>query len=307
VARRRLELLSAELAEIRSVPADVPSPRAPRGSGELPDDTAPATPPRPSPAPTRPIDPTGPGRHAQRPVGVLGSLSGWAQDRLPSTLQGRVRLGPSHLTVLAVVVLAALALTGWWFAHAGTGAGTEVAPVASVAASSPTTLVSPAALSSGSSTLAGGSPSASPSGRLVVDVTGRVRRPGIVTLPVGARVVDAVRAAGGARPGASLSGLNLARPLTDGEQVVVGVPAVSGVAAPAASATGGATATTPLVNVNSAGQPELEELPGVGPVTAQAILSYRQEIGAFTSVDQLLDVSGIGDATLAKIAPYVTL
>jgi competence protein ComEA len=235
-------------------------------------------------------------------------MAGWAQDRLPATLQGRVRMAPRHLGVLGLLVLAALGLTGWWFAHAGVGAGTEVSPVVSVPASSPSALVPPAA--PGSTPATAVSASASPTGELVVDVTGKVHHPGIVTLPLGARVVDAVHAAGGARRGASLAGLNLARPLSDGEQVVVGVPAVPGVAAPAASAataSGGTGARTPMVDVNSAGQPQLEELPGVGPVTAQAILAYREENGPFTSVDQLLDVSGIGDATLAKIAPFVTL
>jgi competence protein ComEA len=149
---------------------------------------------------------------------------------------------------------------------------------------------------------------ASPSGTIVVDVAGKVRRPGIATLPLGSRVVDALEAAGGARPGVRLGTLNLARVLTDGEQVVVGVPAPPGVAASAADAPGAGTAgDTPMVNLNTATQAELEELPGVGPVTAQSILAFRSENGAFTAVDELLEVSGIGDATLAKIAPYVTL
>jgi competence protein ComEA len=95
--------------------------------------------------------------------------------------------------------------------------------------------------------------------------------------------------------------------LTDGEQVVVGQPGVPGVAASAAAAPGAGGGATPLVNLNSATQAELEELPGVGPVTAQAILTFRTEQGAFTAVDELLEVSGIGDATLAQIAPFVTL
>jgi competence protein ComEA len=141
---------------------------------------------------------------------------------------------------------------------------------------------------------------------VVVDVTGKVRRPGIATLPEGSRVVDALRAAGGARRGASLAGLNLARVLSDGEQVVVGVAPASGTAASLAAAP---TASTPgaLVNINTAAQPELESLPGVGPVTAQKILAYRQDNGAFSSVDQLLDVSGIGEATLAEMAPFCTI
>src|SRR5205085_599218 len=93
-------------------------------------------------------------------------------------------------------------------------------------------------------------------------------------------------------------------PVSSAERPLVSpTSATSAVTAPQA----GAASTTPMVNLNSATQAELEELPGVGPVTAQAILDYRSENGAFTAVDQLLDVSGIGDATLAKIAPYVTL
>ena len=144
----------------------------------------------------------------------------------------------------------------------------------------------------------------------MVDVAGKVRRPGIATLPLGSRVVDALEAAGGARRGVRLGTLNLARVLTDGEQVVVGQQGVPGVAPSAAASPGtggGAAGSTPMVNLNSATQAELEELPGVGPVTAQAILTFRSEQGAFTAVDELLEVSGIGDATLAELAPFVTL
>jgi competence protein ComEA len=141
-----------------------------------------------------------------------------------------------------------------------------------------------------------------------VDVAGKVRHPGITTLPVGARVVDALKAAGGPRRGVRLGSLNLARVLADGEQIVVGVPGPVGVAASAASAaTSSPGASVAMVDVNTAGQTELEKLPGVGPVTAQAILTLRNERGTFTSVDELLEVSGIGEVTLAKIAPYVTL
>jgi competence protein ComEA len=169
---------------------------------------------------------------------------------------------------------------------------------------------------SGSPAGAGASPAAG-GDQIVVDVAGRVRHPGIAVLPAGSRVVDAVRAAGGVRPGVDRSTVNLARPLTDGEQVLVGVSAASGTAGGAAggSVGGGAAAPAPstgaspptLVNINTADQTTLETLPGVGPVTAQAILQWRSEHGGFTSVDELLEVSGIGDATLAKIAPYVTL
>lgn len=145
-------------------------------------------------------------------------------------------------------------------------------------------------------------------GVVVVDVEGKVRRPGIVTLPIGSRVVDALEEAGGARPGVDLTALNLARVLVDGEQIVVGVKPPGGVAAPAASVPGAASGSGgSMVKINAATQTELEELPGVGPVTAAAILQWRTDNGPFTSVDELLEVSGIGDATLAKIAPFVTL
>ena len=126
-----------------------------------------------------------------------------------------------------------------------------------------------------------------------------------MTWYTGARVVDALEAAGGARPGVDLSGLNLARVLVDGEQVVVGVPAPAGVAASALASPGAPGG--PLVNLNTASQSELEALPEVGPVTAQAILAWRDQHGGFTAVDELLEVDGIGEKTMAELAPHVTL
>jgi competence protein ComEA len=143
---------------------------------------------------------------------------------------------------------------------------------------------------------------------LFVHVAGWVRRPGVYELHEGDRVIDAIELAGGARPRAQLSALNLAAPLTDGQQVLVPGPSppAGGSAVPGAtspSATPGAT----LVNVNSAPAEELETLPGIGEVLAQAIISYREEHGPFTSVDQLEDVSGIGPATLEEIRDLVTV
>jgi competence protein ComEA len=141
----------------------------------------------------------------------------------------------------------------------------------------------------------------------VVDVVGKVRRPGIVRLPVGARVVDALRAAGGARPGVGTRSLNLARPLVDGEQIVVGfhVPALGGGGSAGTTSAPETGASIAPVDLNTATAEQLDTLPDIGPVTAQAILTWRTENGSFTSVDELLEVSGIGDATLADIAPYV--
>ncbi len=126
-------------------------------------------------------------------------------------------------------------------------------------------------------------------------------------LDAGARVIDALEAAGGARPGVDLTSLNLARLLVDGEQIVVGVAAPTGVAGAAACRSHRAPPTGPLVNLNTADQALLETLPEVGPVTAEAILAWRTEHGGFTAVDELLEVDGIGDATLATITPHVTV
>ena len=133
-----------------------------------------------------------------------------------------------------------------------------------------------------------------------------MRRPGIAVLDAGARVIDAIEAAGGARPGVDLTSLNLARLLVDGEQIVVGIAAPTGVAGAAAPIPPAATAG-PLVNLNTADQALLETLPDVGPVTAEAIIAWRTEHGGFTAVDELLEVDGIGDATLATLTPHVTV
>ena len=253
-------------------------------------------------------------------------MSGWVRDRLPPTLQGGASLSVAHLAVVVVALVAAVLGTVWWVSSNdddGDGTAVPVAAAPSALVSVPSAAAEPgepseaAAPSGSASTASPGAASAGPgaaaSSSVVVDVAGKVRRPGIATLPLGARVVDALEAAGGPRRGVRLGSLNLARVLTDGEQIVVGVPAPPGVAASAASAptgtgTGtGAGASARMVNINTAGQAELEQLPGIGPVTAQAILAFRSERGTFTSVDELLEVSGIGDATLADMAPYVTL
>ncbi len=146
--------------------------------------------------------------------------------------------------------------------------------------------------------------SASPATVILVDVAGWVRRPGVYEFAEGERVVDAIDAAGGARPGAVLSSLNLAAPLVDGTQVLVPKESQS---APTTETGTGTSGATGLVNVNSATNAELETLPGIGEVIAQAIVDHRTENGPFTSVEQLVDVSGIGDATLENIRELVTV
>jgi competence protein ComEA len=145
----------------------------------------------------------------------------------------------------------------------------------------------------------------SPAAVILVDVAGWVRRPGVYEFADGARVIDAVQAAGGARPGAFLESLNLAAVLVDGTQILV--PKEGAAPAPPGGEVGGGTAPGGLVNVNAATSAELETLPGVGEVIAQAIVDYRTQNGPFTAVDQLLDVSGIGDATLENIRELVTV
>jgi competence protein ComEA len=138
---------------------------------------------------------------------------------------------------------------------------------------------------------------------LVVDVTGAVRRPGVYRLPQGARVTDAIARAGGATPRADTALVNLAAPLADGEQVLV-PRRVAGVA-PGAGGGPSTPAATGPVHLNSATVEQLDALPGVGPVTAQKIVDYRQAHGAFTSVDELDAIPGIGPAKVADLREVV--
>ena len=147
----------------------------------------------------------------------------------------------------------------------------------------------------------------SPTALVFVDVAGAVRAPGLYSLPAGTRVADALTAAGGARARADLSTLNLAQVLVDGTKIDVPTVGDDAPGAPAAAPAQAASSAQPLVSLNSADQAALETIPGVGPVTATAILTYRQQVGAFESIDSLLDVDGIGPATLEAIRPYVTL
>ena len=246
---------------------------------------------------------------------------------------GRWGLTGQHVTVVALCLLLLILLVAWWalrsvpqtdqvsLASNGQPTGASVTPDATETAADSTV---GGAVAEGTAALAAPGAPAPPEvagvaaattssgpGRLVVDVAGRVRHPGIVELPPVARVVDAIAAAGGALRGVSLTALNLARPLTDGEQILVGIRVHGPLGAPPAGsggAAGGLGTTAPAiqpVELNSATLEQLDTLPGIGPVTAQAIVQWRTDNGPFTSVDDLLEVSGIGDVTLGDIRDLV--
>jgi competence protein ComEA len=180
----------------------------------------------------------------------------------------------------ALLLIAALFLGGRYLA--GTGTARENHPAATESA---------------------GELRAEPRPRLVVHVVGAVRRPGLYRLADGARTADALRRAGGATRRADLSLVNLAAPVSDGTQIVVPkrAPHVEGVGAPPADE----SAAAGPVHLNTATAEQLDELPGVGPVTAQKIVDYREQHGAFTSVEDLDAIPGIGPARLEQLRELV--
>ncbi|MGP3990040.1 helix-hairpin-helix domain-containing protein [Streptomyces sp. 3N207] len=245
------------------------------------------------------------------------------EDRLPVWLRVRCGIEPKTLVALCLVLLVAV---GFAVHHFWTGRPQGVA-----VPSTPSTPEGPSARpreggGAAAAPVAGGAApgaqGAARGKRLVVDVSGKVRKPGVQHLPAGSRVADALEAAGGLRKGADTSGLNRARLLVDGEQIVVGAPGRGGSAAGAApgasapgpgSAAGGAVGSGSArgpsgapISLSSATPEQLESLPGVGPVLAQHIVDYRTENGGFRSVDQLQEVNGIGQKRFADIKPQVT-
>ncbi len=206
------------------------------------------------------------------------------RERLDSLSRG-------ELAGLVVVVVATLLGAGLWYMRS---LPRPVAIAAPVDAVSP--VVSP---SSGPTGSAGASAAA-----IIVDVAGWVREPGVYEFTPGDRVIDAIDRAGGPRKGADLTTLNLAAPLTDGTQIVIPKPGSTTSGDPGSSGDASTSAGTTLININSASETELEELPGVGPVTAAAIIDYRTQNGPFATVDDLIDVTGIGPSTLEQIRPF---
>jgi competence protein ComEA len=210
-----------------------------------------------------------------------------------------------HLVVVAVVVAVGILVAGWAVLRARPVAVAVTPPVApSAPAGAPGSAPEEPASDVG--------PSASVAG-VVVHVLGAVRKPGLVTLEAGSRVQDAIAAAGGLTAKADPGELNLAQAVTDGQQIVVGTKnkpvgevrngtagGSSGGAGTDGSGTGGPGQP---VDLNTAGQAELEELPGVGPVMAGKILAWRTENGRFSRVEELQEIDGVGPKTYAKLAP----
>lgn len=207
------------------------------------------------------------------PVEIPGSLL----DRL------RTQIGPRREIWVLAALIAALAFGG--IALWARGAPARIAPPA---------VAQPSA-----------GPSVAPEMEgVVVHVAGKVRHPGLYTLPAGARVADAIEAAGGPRGGADLDLLNLAEVLVDGTKIeVLG----AGSAPSVSSITPGTPAAPAVININTADQTALEQIPGIGPVKAAAIIEHRDTSGPFAAVEDLLDVTGIGPATLESLRPYVTV
>jgi competence protein ComEA len=225
-----------------------------------------------------------------------------------------VDLSPRRL-LLGAVALACIGVVGWRLLAPPPPPAEMRLPFAqpSQAGSSG---VDPAADSGGGdgADAEGGSTTATAATEVVVHVAGAVASPGVRRLPPGSRVTDALDAAGGALPDADLPRINLAAPLVDGQQVYVPkpgeeLPVAAGAALPGgagAAGTGGPVPGVP-VDLNTATAEQLDTLPGVGPATAAAIIAHRDQHGPFTSVDQLLDVRGIGEAKLEQLRDLVSV
>ncbi|HEY4314655.1 MAG TPA: helix-hairpin-helix domain-containing protein [Actinomycetes bacterium] len=231
----------------------------------------------------------------------------------------RVRWVPSRRAAaglgLVLLVAGLVAVLLLWRAQPAARAAPPVHRVA--ASASPLGSTTTSAPAPGGAMAATGATSAAPTADVVVQVVGAVHRPGLVRLPAGSRVADAVRAAGGLTAGAQEASVNLARVLVDGEQLLVqrrGRPPILPAPGPAVGAAGGVSggsapggSPTAPVDLNTATLEQLDGLPGIGPVLAQRILDWRTANGRFDSVDELGEVSGIGEAHLSDLRPLVVV
>jgi competence protein ComEA len=305
--------LATRLAELRlptgpPAAASVAVPAAaPAAGGWLPEQARPVGGPPTAPAVATP---------SAVPPPLSALARGWIEDRLPLWAHGRVDR-VSRGTVLPVVGLVLVALLGVFVvvhhrsaaaaAYAGSSWPGSSAPEASTQSSSSAAAGSAAPTSP---TATGATTDSAASGSIVVDVGGRVRRPGLVTLPPGARVADAIAAAGGALRHRDVATTDLAAKVGDGQLLLIGTTGAASASSPAGgtsagSTAGGATEAAAPVSLSSADLTTLETLPGVGPVTAQKILDWRTAHNGFTSIEQLQQVPGIGPAHYAAIQALV--
>ncbi|WEO97493.1 ComEA family DNA-binding protein [Streptomyces sp. FXJ1.172] len=257
--------------------------------------------------PSKPLEPSEPLESSASLVPPGPGAIGWRErlgpalrERMPVWLQTRCGVERRGVVALAVVLVAAavFAVQHFWAGRTESVRAPQV-----VRAEAPY-----AKKGEDVKTGAGVRSTASPGGEIVVDVSGKVQAPGIRRLPAGSRVADALRAAGGVRPGVNTEGLNRARFLVDGEQVLVGAPvgavAPPGPAGEAASGPAGAGPAAP-VSLNTATVDQLDSLPGVGPVLARHIIDYRTQHGGFRSVDELREVNGIGGRRFSDLRDLV--
>jgi competence protein ComEA len=242
-----------------------------------------------------------------RPEAWRDRLAGWAES---------LDLSPARL-VGGAVVLAVVGFLGWRLLAPPPTPPEMRLPYVSTTAGASAAASGAGSGGSGPSDDPGSAPATTGAGdgaEVVVHVAGAVTTPGVQHLPAGARVVDAVEAAGGAAPDADQSRINLAAPLEDGQQVYVPrlgeLGGGAGAAGPGGGSGGGAAGGAgdeAVVNLNTATVDQLDALPGIGPAIAQAVVDYRDRNGPFASVDQLLEVRGIGEAKLEDLRERVTV
>ncbi|HUW78474.1 MAG TPA: ComEA family DNA-binding protein [Candidatus Nanopelagicaceae bacterium] len=204
-----------------------------------------------------------------------------AMDRLIAAAQ----IDRAHLKVLSIIFLTAVLASIWLFWHSRAKEDFVALPRPTISESQQLDLSHPE--------------SSPASADVVVDVGGRVRHPGVYSLPTGSRAIDALTAAGGPLPGTDLTTINQAQTLEDGEQIVVGE--IQG------ATSANRTAQTGKVNLNSASLEQLDVLPGIGPVLASRIVAWRKAHGRFKTIDDLRQVSGVGDAKFADLRPLVRI
>jgi len=230
------------------------------------------------------------------------------RERLPLWLQTRYGLERKSVVALSVLLVIAAVFAAQHFWAGRTQQVRAPEPVRAAAPHGVQEAKRPAEPGSSAKPLpaSGSGTTAGENGAVVVDVGGKVRKPGLIRLPTGSRVADALLAAGGVRPGTDTDSLNRARLLVDGEQILVGGPAPAPGPAPEApgGSAGGSAPATP-VSLNTATVDQLNALPGVGPVLAQHIVDYRTRHGGFRSVDELRSVNGIGQRRFADLRNLV--